>query len=893
MDLSPSEWQTRKKKIDPKLAAAGWKVVPYKEGKPLSAYTHHAIEEYPTAHGPADYALVVNGLFLGIVEAKKRAIGPQEVLTQAKRYATGVEESPLDYGGIRVPYLYSTNGELIYFRDVRHELNLSHPVAAFHTPAALEEFMGRDVEAALAWFKANANSHSRLRPYQVEANTAIEKALTKRSQTMLVAMATGTGKTFTMVNQVYRLLRSGYAKRVLFLVDRRALAAQTVRSFAAFEPEPGKKFDQLYEVYSQRFQKEDFEEGEKFDPKVLPNNYLTAPAAKHTFLYVSTIQRMAINLFGRNVITGLGEETIDDDVTKLDIPIHAFDVIIADECHRGYTAQELSVWRDTLDHFDAVKIGLTATPAKHTAAYFKDIVFRYEYQTAVREGHLVDYDAVAIRSEVRMTGVFLKAGETVGVVDTDTGHELLDKLEDERAFDTTEIEKKVTAPESNRKILEEVKRHALEHEQKCGRFPKILIFTVNDTPHTGHADQVVKLCREVFGRGEDFVQKITGRVDRPLQHIREFRNRPNPCIAVTVDLLTTGVDIPDLEYLVFMRPVKSRILWEQMLGRGTRKGERHKDKSHFTVFDCFDGSLFEYFRNASAMDEEPPEKPSRDILEIIEAVWKNEDREYNTKCLSKRLQRIDKEMSGEAREFLATMIPDGDLSKFARELPQALKQDFTGTMKVLRDPRMQNFLVNYPRPKNVFLVGHEVEDAVTSRVLIRDGLGKQYKPEDYLAAFARFVKDNPAHVQAIEILLNRPQDWNTAALSELRQKLAASPEHFTLENLQRAHEVQYHKALADIISMVKHAARTEAPLLTAPERVAAAFARLSASQTFTPDQQRWLSRIREHLVENLSIDKEDFSLPVFERDGGWKPANRIFNGELMSIIKKLNAEIAA
>ncbi|MBI3830391.1 MAG: DEAD/DEAH box helicase family protein [Planctomycetes bacterium] len=893
MSISPNEWQTRKKKIDPMLAAAGWKVVPFVEGRPLSAYTHHAIEEYQTDHGPADYALVSKGQLLGIVEAKKQSVGPQEVLTQAKRYATGVKESQADYGGIHAPYLYSTNGELIYFRDVRHDLNLSRKVAAFHTPAALEELLGRDVEAALGWFKANPNNHAGLRPYQVEANTAIENALAKRSQTMLVAMATGTGKTRTMVNQVYRLLRSNYAKRVLFLVDRRALAAQTVREFAANEPEPGKKFDQLYEVYSQRFQKEDFEEGEKFDPKVLPNNYLTAPGAKHTFLYVSTIQRMAINLFGRNAILGLGDESIDDDATKLDIPIHAFDVIIADECHRGYTAQELSVWRNTLDHFDAVKIGLTATPAKHTAAYFKDIVFRYEYQTAVREGHLVDYDAVAIRSEVKMSGVFLKPGETVGMVDTDTGKELLDKLEDERAFDTTEIEKKVTAPESNRKILEEVKRHALEHDAKTGRFPKILIFAVNDTPHTGHADQIVRLCREIFGRGEAFVQKITGKVDRPLQHIREFRNRPNPCIAVTVDLLTTGVDIPDLEYLVFMRPVKSRILWEQMLGRGTRKGEKYKDKSHFTVFDCFDGTLFDYFRNASAMDEEPPEKPSRDIVEIIEAVWNNQDREYNTKCLSKRLQRIDKEMSGEAREILATMIPDGDLCKFARELPQALKQDFTGTMKVLREPRFQNFLVNYPRPKKVFLVGHEVEDAVTSRVLIRDGLGKQYKPEDYLAAFARFVKENPAHVQAIQILLNRPQDWGTDALSELRQKLAATPEHFTVENLQKAHEIQYHKALADIISMVKHAAREEAPLLTAPERVDAAFVRLSASQTFTPEQQKWLSRIRSHLIENLTIDREDFALPVFERDGGWKPADKVFAGRLLDILKRLNREIAA
>jgi type I restriction enzyme R subunit len=183
---------------------------------------------------------------------------------------------------------------------------------------------------------------------------------------MLVAMATGTGKTFTMVNEVYRLLKSGVARRVLFLVDRRVLAAQAVRAFASFEPEPGLKFDRIYEVYSQRFHREDIGEDEPFDPKVLPASYLLEPQPRHTFVYVCTIQRMAINLFGRGAAFGRDEQGDDEEADHVDIPIHAFDVVIADECHRGYTSAELSVWRNTLDHFDAVKIGLTATPAAHT-----------------------------------------------------------------------------------------------------------------------------------------------------------------------------------------------------------------------------------------------------------------------------------------------------------------------------------------------------------------------------------------------------------------------------------------------------------------------------------------------------------------------------------------------
>jgi type I restriction enzyme R subunit len=471
-----------------------------------------------------------------------------------------------------------------------------------------------------------------------------------------------------MVNEVYRLMKSGVAKRILFLVDRRALAAQAVLAFASFEPEPGLKFDKIYEVYSQRFQTGDFDEEQNYDPKVLPSVYLTNPNASHAFVYVSTIQRMTINLFGRDAIFAAGDEELDDDATKLDIPIHAFDLVVADECHRGYTSAEASIWRKTLDHFDATKIGLTATPAAHTTAYFKDIVYRYEYERAIREGHLVDYDVIAVKSNVRINGIFLKEGEQVGVVNPESGAQQLDLLEDERQFDSTKIEREITSPDSNKKILEEVKKWADDHEKRYGRFPKTLIFAANDLSHTSHADQLVEIGRDVFGRGDSFVQKITGRVDRPLQWIRQFRNRPAPSIVVIVDLLTTGVDIPDLEGIVFLRPVKSRILFEQMLGRGTRKGYQFPDKSHFVVFDCFDGTLLEYFKTATAITAEPPDRKTRTIAEIIEDVWNNRDRDYNIRRLVKRLQRIDKEMSGEGRELFAAYIPQGDMARYASEL---------------------------------------------------------------------------------------------------------------------------------------------------------------------------------------------------------------------------------
>jgi type I restriction enzyme, R subunit len=893
-----SEFVTRKKIVDRRLKDAGWKVVRFDAQKPLSAYERCAIEEYPTEHGPADYALCVAGTILGIVEAKKLTLGPQNVLMQAERYSKGLLDSPYDFRGFRVPFLYSTNGEVIWHHDIRHELNRSREVAGFHTPDALPEFMDRDFDEALARLALLPNDHLKIlaRPYQGEANAEVERAIGERKRHMLLAMATGTGKTFMTVNQVYRLMKSGVAKRILFLVDRRALAAQAVRTFASFEPEPGHKFNQLYHVYSQRFHREDFDEDEKFDPTVLPKSYLMEPKAGHAFVYVCTIQRMAINLFGRETVLGDSEEAPEEDAEELkNIPIHAFDLVIADECHRGYTASQFAIWRQTLEHFDAIKLGLTATPASHTTTYFKDIVYRYEYERAVREGYLVDYDVVSVKSDVRMKGIFLKEGEEVAYVDKESGVKQLDLLEDERQYDMAEIEQKVTSPESNRKILEEVRKYALEHQARYGRFPKTLIFADNDIPHTSHADQLVDIARDVFGQGDDFVKKITGSktVDRPLQRIREFRNRPKPAVVVTVDMLSTGVDIPDLEFIVFLRPVKSRILFEQMLGRGTRKGDLYPDKSHFTVFDCFDGTLIQYFKQATDITAEPIEKESRTVSEVIEDIWQNRDRDYNVRCLVKRLQRIDKEMSGDARDDFAKYIAAGDVSDFARNLPTQLARNFSSTMKLLRDPSFQELLINYKRKRKTFVIAYETKDEVTSSWLARGADGKEYKPEDYLTAFARFVEENPNHIEAIRILQKAPAEWGTGPLVELTEKLKAAPQRFTFENLQKAHQIHYQKALVDIISMVKHAADRESPLLTASERAERAFERVTAGKTFTPEQQQWLARIRDHLAQNLSIDQEDFEVqPVFARFGGWRKANGVFSGKLPELVHSFNQAIA-
>lgn len=889
------EARTRRDRIDPRLTAAGWKVTPLTPGYAASPPSASAVVEWPTGNGPADYALTDDHAVRGVVEAKKVTVGPQGVLTQAERYSKGITATPMIRGEYGVPFLYSTNGEVIHFHDVRRAQNRSRIVANFHTPAALREMFARDLDTELAAL-AQIPVSQRLRPYQVEANQAIEQAIADGKRKLLVTMATGTGKTLMTVNEVYRLMKSGVARRVLFLVDRRALAAQTVREFASFEAEPGLKFNKIYQVYSQAFQKDDFGDDDPFDPNVMPNSLLTNPKLGDAFVYIATIQRMAMNLFGGEGALSIdGDEDNDADVQQLDIPIHAFDLIIADECHRGYSAKERAVWRDTLDHFDAIKVGLTATPAAHTVAYFENMEFRYEYERAVREGYLVDYDVVAVKSDVRINGVFLREGEQVDEVDPETGTKQLDLLEDERTFDAAEVERKVTAPDSNRKILEELKRYADEFEAQHGRFPKTLIFAANDLPHVSHADQLVNLARDLFGQGDDFVAKITGRVDRPLQRIREFRNRPNPKVAVTVDLLTTGVDIPDLEFLVILRPVKSRILFEQMLGRGTRLGgDRAPDKDRFVVFDCFDGSLMAYFKGTTGITAEPADSDNKTTAQIIEEIWQNKDRDYNVRRLVKRLQRIAKSMSGEAYEAFAPFVPDGDVGDFAEKLPGLLRASWLGTMKVLRDPAFQDLLEHYPRGKKSFVIASTATDVVSSEWLIRGASGQEYKPDDYIEAFSNFVNAESGKVEAISVLLKRPKGWNPVTLTELREVLSRAPEHFTETNLERAFRAKYRKALVDIISMVKRAAIDGSLLLTAEERVTAAVAKVSEGRPLSDDQQQWLGYIEQHLIENLSIDRDDFDLiPVLSSHGGWGRANQIFDRHLPELLEQLNEELVA
>ncbi|HZU76086.1 MAG TPA: type I restriction-modification enzyme R subunit C-terminal domain-containing protein, partial [Dehalococcoidia bacterium] len=246
--------------------------------------------------------------------------------------------------------------------------------------------------------------------------------------------------------------------------------------------------------------------------------------------------------------------------------------------------------------------------------------------------------------------------------------------------------------------------------------------------------------------------------------------------------------------------------------------------------------------------------------------------------------------SGDARADFAAYLPDGDVERFADGLPKALRERFSATMQVLRDPGFQELCLSYKRPSRQFLIAYGVRDTVRSEYLFRTGDGRELKPADYLAAFSRFVREHQADIDAIAVLLGRPRDWDTARLAELRQTLQRAPERFTEANLRRAYQAE----LADIISMVKHAARDEEPLLSAAERAARAVAAVSAGRELSEEQRAWLGRIERHLAANLTIEPDDFeTVPVFADVGGWGRANRVFGGQLPALLQQCNEAMAA
>jgi type I restriction enzyme R subunit len=869
------EKETRKN-INGLLEDSGWRIL--KRGETIPDKGAFASEEYPTSSGPADYVLLVDGNIIGIVEAKKSGEPVYGVLTQAQRYATDIEGTNYNFADFKVPFIYSTNGQDVYFQDLRYEDSISRKVLTFHTPEALLEFLDLDYKESKLWLANNPNEDGYLRYYQREAIQAIEMDLQRNKRKMLLAMATGTGKTVTIISLLYRMLKSGMFKRILFLVDRIELANQALGVLASYEPEPGQKFDRIYEVFCRRILEGREWKSLNINTRLMPESKISDPQPNDAYVFVATIQSMYRLLTGEEE----PEKEIEadewgNDVDKINfnpkIPIHAFDLIISDECHRSI----YNKWKVVLDYFDAVQIGLTATPAAHTYAYFdSNLAYTYPLEKAIQDGYLVDYDVVHIDTKITMEGITLKGGRAIKVEDDRTKEVFDTILGDEIDFEPREIERKITAIDRNRKIVKDFAKYFEENQ-------KTLVFAVDDK----HADQLVRLFRNEYSeKGDKFVQKITYKVDKAPDRIKEFRNREYPVIAITVDMLTTGVDIPKIENLVFVRPVQSRILFEQMMGRGTRRCDEI-NKTHFTVFDTL--RLLEFMKEHNLSDfVEPPGSQYMKIREVIKSIKRGFRREENIDVLVAKLQRIAKNVSEEGVEEFAKYIPEGDIVKFASSLKEDLKKDFTKAFEIFENPAFLDLLENYPRKKRFFLIDELTQDRVLrSEEALTTIDGEEIKPKDYLKAFEEFVTENEDEIEALKILMERPADFDIKDLRKLREVLAKQPQIFTEERLRRA----AHNQLADIISFI-HSAAKHVPLISAEERVEMAFRRIKRDREFSEKQEKWLELIKKHVIKNLIIKEQDFKEQLlFSRKGTWEDWNSTFDHKLLDLIGEINAEV--
>jgi len=582
--------------IDQKLKQAGWQAdsttLTHTKGARPEKGKNLAIGEWPTASGPADYVLFVGLTPVATVEAKRKNTDVSGALLQAKRYSRSfnLEQEQLSPGGpwgeYKIPFAFSANGRPylrqletrsgVWFCDVRQSNNLSHALDGWYTPEGLVALLKRDSSEAHEKLASESFEYDlQLRPYQQEAIRTIEAAIAKNQREMLVAMATGTGKTKTCIALIYRLLKVQRFRRVLFLVDRSALGEQATNAFKDTRMENLQTFADIFGIKELEEKKPDTD----------------------TAVHIATVQ-------------GMVQRVLYPGEDQSPPAIDQYDCIVIDECHRGYLLDRelsdtelsfrgfddyISKYRRVLDYFDAVKIGLTATPALHTTQIFGAPVFTYSYREAVIDGYLVDHEPpTQITTQLSKRGITWKVGEEVKVYDAQRSQIDLFTAPDEIKIEVEGFNRKVITESFNRVIC-----GYLAQELDPSSRQKTLIFCVNDA----HADLVVALLKRAFSEqygsiDDDAVIKITGNADKPLQLIRRYKNERNPNVAVTVDLLTTGIDVPAICNLVFLRRINSRILFDQMLGRATRLCEEI-GKESFRVFDAV--QIYEALQDMTAM----------------------------------------------------------------------------------------------------------------------------------------------------------------------------------------------------------------------------------------------------------------------------------------------------
>ena len=908
--------------IDRLLAAAGWHLCDATNAN-IHAARGVAIREFPlkSGHGFADYMLYIDGKAAGVIEAKKEGMTLTGVETQSDKYTKGLPDG-LPRWHNPLPFAYQSTGVETRFTNGLDPEPRSRGVFAFHKPDLLAEWLNAPpmhvAQEQSPSYLPKANTflgriqsmpplvEEGLWPAQIKAIANLEQSLRENRPRSLIQMATGSGKTFTSISFIYRLIKFGGARRILFLVDRGNLADQTL-----------KEFQQYVSPYN------NFKFSEEYIVQRLQGNTVDTTAR----VCICTIQRLYSMLRGKDISEEMEEESLDQignlfkqpDPIEYNpaIPIEMFDIIVTDEAHRSI----YNLWAQVLEYFDAYLVGLTATPSKQTFGFFhQNLVMEYNHEMAVADGVNVNYDVYRIRTKISEAGSRVEAGYSLQMQERETRKKRWEQLDDDFAYDPNQLDRDVVAPDQIRTIIRTF-RDKLFTEIFPGRtwVPKTLIFAKDDA----HAENIVEILREEFGKGNDFAKKITYRTTgaRPKDLINEFRTSPMPRVAVTVDMIATGTDIKSVEIVMFMRAVKSRAFFEQMKGRGVRiiNADDLKSvtpdavaKDHFVIVDAV--GVCEQDKTDSRPMEQ---KPTVSFEKLMQAVAFGNVEDDVLSSLAGRLARMEHRMTAEDDARIRGLSGGLGIKDLAHQIVQSLNPDSyplgeaatqqarARAVEPFSNPALRE-LVQVIKQKNDIVIDHVSADEVLESRFSTDALDRA---KGLVQSFEQFIDQHKDEITALHILYSKPykQRLTFTAVRELADAIQQPPYLWNESQLWQAYAAleagkvkgaSNRRILTDLVSLVRFAMQQDNELIPFPERVNANFKAWLAQQQgagkqFNEEQMWWLEHIRDHIAAELQIQPDDFELAPFNQKGGLGKVYQLFGEELNSLIEALNESLAA
>jgi len=824
----PTPEEKARELIDAKLTASGWAVQSYRDMN-LGAGLGLAVTEFPGAHGPADYLLYADGKALGVVEAKPVGHTLKGVEGQSASYSDGLPES-LPAWRRPLPFQYESTGEVTQFTNWMEPDARSRDIFSFHQPQTLLEMVQAEMPLR-GWLRRMPPvPETGLWPKQLIAIRNLEASLYRGKPKALIQMATGSGKTFTAANIAYRLIKYGHARRVCFLVDRTNLGTQTLKEFQQFQPPQERHtFDRIYNIA--------FPQRNRFDPV----NRVIITTIQRLYSVLTNQPELAEEDEERSAFEGPGafrKPPVPITYNPI-LPPEFFDVIIVDECHRSI----YSVWGDVLKYFDAFLIGLTATPSKQTIGFFnKNLVMEYTHEQAVADRVNVPYDVYQIRTRISTQGSKVDAGFYVGKRSRKTRRERQEELDEDFEYGSEDLDRAVVAEDQIRTVIQTF-RDKLFTEIFPGRteVPKTIIFAKDDS----HADDIVRIVREEFGKGNDFCQKITYRtgvmrltrkVTDPDGTEREeayyekikgktgedvlvaFRNSFNPRIAVTVDMIATGTDVKPVEIVFFMRSVKSSNYFEQMKGRGVRvmpadalRGVTPdaRSKTRFVIVDAV--GVCEQAKSEKGPMDRQPSKTLKQVLDYIKAGGTDPDA---VSALAAKLNRMSAEMTDKQHDEvradaggksiddlvgqLVAAIDEANVETKARELnsgatdlteqqleaaEQALIKE---AVKPFYDPKLRDLLLQI-KQDNEQIIDRVSQDEVLTAGYSQAALDKA---KAKIENFRKFIEDNKDELTALQVFYGQatPDRLRFRDLKTIAERIARPPVSSTPEELWRCYE---------------------------------------------------------------------------------------------------------